>query len=30
VGAMPGKLVQALKKVKKMNPVILIDEGNVH
>ncbi len=26
VGAMPGKIVQALKKVKKGNPVILLDE----
>jgi ATP-dependent Lon protease len=34
VGAMPGKLVQALKTTKTMNPVILIDEidkiGNGH
>ncbi|NDE63145.1 MAG: endopeptidase La [Chlamydiae bacterium] len=34
VGAMPGKLVQALKVTKTMNPVILIDEidkiGNGH
>ena len=27
VGAMPGKLIQALKKVQTENPVILIDEG---
>jgi len=26
VGAMPGKIIQALKKVKKGNPVILLDE----
>ena len=26
VGSMPGKIVQALKKVKKGNPVILLDE----
>ena len=26
VGAMPGKLVQALKKTESMNPVVLIDE----
>ena len=26
VGAMPGKIVQSLKKVKKGNPVILLDE----
>ena len=26
VGAMPGKIVQAMKKVKKGNPVILLDE----
>lgn len=26
VGAMPGKIVQSLKKAKKMNPVILLDE----
>lgn len=28
VGAMPGKLIQALKKVQTDNPVILIDESN--
>lgn len=27
VGAMPGKVIQALKKVQTDNPVILIDEG---
>lgn len=27
VGAMPGKLIQALKKVQTENPVVLIDEG---
>ena len=27
VGAMPGKVVQALKKVQTENPLILIDEG---
>lgn len=27
VGSMPGKLVQALKKLKTMNPLIMIDEG---
>lgn len=27
VGAMPGKAIQALKKVQTDNPVILIDEG---
>ena len=27
VGAMPGKLVQALKKAKTENPLILIDES---
>ena len=26
VGAMPGKIIQAMKKVKKGNPVILLDE----
>ena len=26
VGAMPGKLIQCLKKVQTMNPLILIDE----
>ena len=26
VGAMPGKIVQALKKVKKGNPILLLDE----
>ena len=26
VGAMPGKLVQALKKTESMNPLVLIDE----
>lgn len=34
VGAMPGKLVQALKKTESMNPVVLIDEidkmGSAH
>jgi Lon-like ATP-dependent protease len=29
VGAMPGKVVQALKKVQTENPLILIDEGEV-
>jgi Lon-like ATP-dependent protease len=28
VGAMPGKVVQALKRVQTENPLILIDEGN--
>nr|CAG8435208.1 5474_t:CDS:10 [Entrophospora candida] len=28
VGAMPGKVVQALKKVQTENPLILIDEGD--
>ena len=27
VGAMPGKLIQALKKVQTENPVVLIDES---
>lgn len=27
IGAMPGKFVQALKKTKKENPLILIDES---
>ena len=27
VGAMPGKVVQALKRVQTENPLILIDEG---
>jgi Lon-like ATP-dependent protease len=27
VGAMPGKVVQALKKVKTENPLIMIDES---
>jgi Lon-like ATP-dependent protease len=27
VGAMPGKVIQALKKVQTDNPVILIDES---
>jgi ATP-dependent Lon protease len=27
VGAMPGKVVQALKKVQTENPLVLIDEG---
>ncbi|MCB9493460.1 MAG: endopeptidase La [Epsilonproteobacteria bacterium] len=26
IGAMPGKIIQAMKKVKTMNPVILLDE----
>ena len=26
VGAMPGKLIQCLKKTQKANPVIMIDE----
>lgn len=26
IGAMPGKIIQALKRVKKSNPVILLDE----
>lgn len=30
VGAMPGKVLQALKKVQTSNPVILIDEGKQH
>lgn len=26
IGALPGKIIQAMKKAKKMNPVILLDE----
>lgn len=26
VGAMPGKMIQCLKKTKSMNPLVLIDE----
>lgn len=29
VGAMPGKVVQALKRVQTENPLILIDEGKL-
>lgn len=29
VGAMPGKVVQALKKVKTENPLIMIDESKL-
>ncbi len=29
VGAMPGKIIQALKKVQTENPVVLIDEGKL-
>ena len=29
VGAMPGKLIQALKKVQTENPVVLIDESKI-
>ena len=29
VGAMPGKVIQCLKKVKTENPLILIDEVGV-
>ena len=30
IGAMPGKVAQALKKVQSENPLILIDEGMLH
>lgn len=29
VGAMPGKIIQALKRVKTSNPLIMIDESNL-
>ena len=30
VGAMPGKIIQCLKKTKTENPLILIDEVKMH